>query len=159
MEILLKRSQISIDQIEGALSKSFLMERHARGRHEWIEGELKEIEGLGRARDREEARVSLSVPYADRERRNLIVRLLSPFSGALYCVRLSNLDLASLLAVVREFQILGVDIGFAEATSQMPGHHGSSPLEGGGRYRWPEGKDNQISTATELHGLYEQGRT
>ncbi len=85
--------------------------------------------------------------------------LLSPFSGTLYRVRLGNLDLAAFLAVVGEFQILGVDVGFVEATSQMPGFHGSSPFEGGGRHRWPEGQDSQISTATELHKIYEQDET
>ena len=153
MEIVLKRSQTSLREIQSAMSKYFDISRITPGRHEWIDGELKTGEGLGKQDPGEDARISVTVPYDEKSRRTLMTRILSPFSGTLYYIRLQNLDLPTTLAVVKGLQDLG-DVGFAST-----GPAGYSGGRSGGSsgiervYIWPEGREAQLSKAAEIQQL------
>jgi len=111
LEILLKRSQTSLRQVQDAMSRYFDIRRVTQGRHEWIEGELRQEQGLGKHDPNEDARISITVPYDEKSRKTLLTRFLSPFSGSLYHVTIGNLDLPTTLTVVNELQDLG-DVGF-----------------------------------------------
>ncbi len=148
MELLLKRSQASLAQIQNAMSRYFDVKKNVRGRYEWIEGELRQEPGLGRHNPEEVARMSITVPYADKEKRTFVTRLLSFFSGTLYRVRLDNIDLPTTLAIIREFQGLGADVGFVAWPVGAPGHLGNE------RFKWPGNPDAELSMAYELHKLY-----
>jgi hypothetical protein len=146
VELLLKRSQTSLPQIQEAMSRYFDVKRITPGRHEWIEGELRQEQGLGKHDPNEDAGISISVPYDEKSRRTLLTRLLSPFSGSLYHVTIRNLDLPTTLTTMKALQDLG-DVGF-----------GSWGVGGGHRSTtyvrisvWPEGREAQLSKATETH--------
>ena len=148
MEIVLKRSQTSLLQIQDAVSRYFDIKRVTPGRHEWIEGELKQEPGLGKHDLDEDARISIAVPYDEKSRRTLMTRILSPFSGTLYHLTLQNLDLPTTLTVIEELQYLG-DVGFGGVTAGGIGGRSSSAVER--IFVWPEGREAQLSKATEIH--------
>jgi hypothetical protein len=148
VEILLRRSQTSLQEIQNAVSKYFDVKRITPGRHEWIEGELRTREGLGKEDPDEDARITITVPYDEKSRRTLMTRVLSPFSGNLYNIRLQNLDLPTTLAIVKELQGLG-DVGFTKITPAGIGARSSAAT--GTSSTWPEGREAQLSKATEIH--------
>jgi hypothetical protein len=148
MEIVMKRSQTSLEEIQDAMSKHFDVKRITPGRHEWIEGELRIREGLGKEDPNEDARMAITVPYDEKSRRTLMARVLSPFSGNLYNIRLQNLDLPTTLAIVKELQSLG-DVGFAKITPAGIGPQSSAAI--GTSSTWPESREAQLSKATEIH--------
>jgi hypothetical protein len=146
LEILLKRSQTSLRQVQDAMSRYFDIRRVTRGRHEWIEGELRQEQGLGKHDPNEDARMSITVPYDEKSRKTLLTRFLSPFSGSLYHVTIGNLDLPTTLTVVNGLQDLG-DVGFgswAAGVSYRSTTYSRISI-------WPEGREAQLSKATEIH--------
>lgn len=146
MELLLKRSQTSLQEIQDAMSRYFHVKRITPGRHEWIDGELKAEEGLGKQDPDEDARISIAVPYDEKSRRTLMTRILSPFSGSLYKMRVQNLDLPTTLAVVRALQNLG-DVGFGSwgaGVSYRTTTYTRTSI-------WPEDREAQLAKATEIH--------
>ena len=154
VELLLKKSQVSILQIQATMSKYFDVERKARGSYEWLGGDLKQMPGLGRQNLGDDAWVFARVPYPDMEGRTVIARILSPFSGTLYRVRLHNLDLSTTLAVVKELQGMGVDVGFVVPS---PGHGPAQEIGYlGEEFDWPGNPEAELSRASELHKFYEE---
>jgi hypothetical protein len=109
--------------------------------------------GLGRQDPGDDAYMFMPIPNADREKRTVMTRILSPFSGTLYRVRLHNVDLPTTLAVVKELQGIGVDVGFV-----APNVVGGSTKRGtlGEEFDWPENPEAGLSKASELHKLYEE---
>ena len=149
MELLLKRSQVSLAQIQVIISKYFNAERRVRGRHEWIDGGLRQAPRLGRQDEGRDAQVFITVPSADRERRALITGILSPFPATLYRIRFHRVDLPTTLAVVNELQAIGVDVGFVTPSAGSFGEE----------FEWPGNDEAELSKASELHKLYEEGRS
>ena len=161
MELLLKKSQVSMLQIQAAMSKYFDVERKVKGGYEWVGGDLRQMPGVGRQDPEDEAWVFARVPYADKEKRTLVTRVLSPFAGTLYRIRLHNVDLPTTLAVVKELQGIGVDVGFAEPS--IPDiSWGDSPYfaayVSAEEFDWPASPQAELSKAEELHRLYEERR-
>ncbi len=152
MEILLKRSQITLTQLHEVLSRFFAVERVVQGRRELLVGRTKADELMGGLDVR--AILQMDVPLADREIGSRLDMFLSRFSSSLYRVKVRNLDLRNLLALLEELQGMGVDLGFVEEPSLAAGR--SYPLGGRERFRWPKDKEAQMSMATELHKLYSQ---
>jgi len=152
MELLLKKSQVSILQIQATMSKYFDVERKARGRYEWIGGDLRQMPELGRQDPGDESYMFMPIPNADKEKRTVMTRILSAFSGTLYRIRLHNVDLPTTLAVVKEFQGIGVDVGFV-APMYFPSRSGSTLDE---EFVWPGSPEAELSKASELHKLYEE---
>jgi len=154
VELLLKKSQMSLLQIQATMSDYFDVERKVRGGYEWMGGDLKQIPGLGRQDPEDEAWVFATVPYADKEKRTMMTRILSPFSGALYRIRLHNVDLPTTLAIITRLQGMGADVGFvAPTTGDFGGRSRSSPGE---EFVWPGNYEAELSKASELHKLYEE---
>jgi hypothetical protein len=148
LDILLRRSQIDLEQLEAILSRLFIIHR-VRGRFsERIEGRLRE-DIFAEVGVRQ--MVSVNVPFADREEEGLVKGFFSRFPPALFRVRLTNLDVKSLLRVIGEFQELEVDIGFVESRAEGGSR---SPFSGGEGFRWPADEESQIEVAKHLHRAY-----
>ena len=148
MDVLLKRSQIDLDRLEEVLSRLFILHR-VRGRwRERLEGRLRE-DVFAEVGIRQ--MVSVRVPFDEMGDGGRITSIFSRFPPALYRVRLSNLELKSLQLVIMELQSLGIDIGFVESREEGGSR---SLLSGGEVFRWPEGGESQMKTATRLHRAY-----
>lgn len=150
LDMLLQRSQISLSQAEGVLSRFYETRRVRRGRHEWIEGMLRRDDPLSPLT--EGTTLRLKVPYVEMHSGGRLVRILSRIPATLYRVRLVNVDLPTVLSIVEGLHSLGADVGFVEDAS-LAGRR-SSPLSRSECFRWPETKEAQLATARELHRLH-----
>ena len=148
MDILLKRSQIDLDQLEAVLTRLFILHRVRDRWHERLEGRLRE-DIFAEVGVRQ--MVSVRIPSADRDDDGILTRFFARFPPAFYRVRLLNLELKSLLRLLNELQALEIDIGFVESKSEVGGR---SPLSGGEVFRWPADVESQLQTATDLHRAY-----
>lgn len=149
MELLLKRSQVALPQLEEILGKFYLIKRTSRGRREVLQGTLrsgKGLYGIG-----EGPMLFMDIPYADRERKDRATRFFSRFSSSLYRLKLVNVDLPTLLDLLGELHKIGVDVGLVE-DSRLGGR--SSLVGRGERFRWPKDRQARLALATELHSLY-----
>jgi len=150
----MKRSQTSLLEIHNAMSRHFDVRRMTRGRHEWIEGDLKIRDDLGKQDPTDYARIYIKVPYDEKSNRTITTRMLSHFSGTLYEMRLHNLDLSATLTVIRGLQDLG-DVGFVSTGPTGGGRNGGA-IMGERVFIWPEGRDAQLTKASELHQGYRE---
>ena len=150
MELLLKRSQISVGALEGVLSRFYEIRRVRRGRREWIEGMLRSDDPLSPLT--EGTTVSLRIPYRDTAGDGPLMKILSRLPATMYRVSLVNVELPIVISIVQDLQRLGADVGFVEDASAAARR--TSPLSRGECFRWPGTREAQLSTARELHGLY-----
>lgn len=146
MELRLKKSQVSLAQIQTAMSRFFDMRRVVRGRHEWVEGVLRDEPGLGKRDPEDEAMMTIDVPYDEKQKRTLVTRILSHFSDTLYRIRIQNLDLPTTRAVIREFQGLGADVGFSVQVGSLRPTTSSEGID------FPGTPEDELSRASELYG-------
>jgi hypothetical protein len=143
LDILVKRSQVDLNQLMEILSGFFELRTVVGRWWQWLEGtQLPDPdEEVGVA----SALVRIRVPLADMEEKGRISEWVSRHSSAVYRLRLANVGRKTLLAIVGEMEARGLDVGFVERR--------------GGRYAslsgetiiWPMDADARHSTATRLH--------
>ncbi len=147
MRILLRRSQITLDGLQRALSKFFEIVRVTEGRHHWLEGRrvVPSVDAIVT-----EAIARVEIPLAERLIESAVQSFLARFSNPLYHLRITGLDPSTLLDLARELQGAGADLGFEEEIPPEARHWWSL---GGKRIWWPSDRQAQLDTAAKLRRM------
>ncbi len=143
LDILVKRSQVDLDQLVDILSVFFELRTVVGRWWHWLEGtQLPDPDQeIGAA----SALVRVRVPLADVGGKGRVSEWVSRHSSTVYRLRLANVGGRTLLAIVGELEGRGVDVGFVERQG------GRFASLGGETIIWPAEADGRRSTAIRLH--------
>jgi len=145
LDILVRRSQVSLLQLRDLLSEFFELDTTSGRRGEWIEG--RRHSSFDDVVPMSNASVRVEIPVANREEKGRIDEWLSQYSSPSYRIRLSNVALETMLSIIDGMEERGLDIGFVEPQG------GRFSALRGEMITWPGDPEARRSTAIRIHKL------
>ncbi len=145
LDLLVKRSQISLNELKDLLSEFFDLRNESGLWESWVRGSrsprtTEVLAGGGPF-------LKMKIPIADKKGKGRIEKWLSRFSSPIYRLRLTKLVLEDLIAMIDRMEEEGLEIGFIERQG------GKFSFLKGEIILWPDSAEARLTTAKRLYRL------